>query len=388
MNNRKKILLLTLVNPDFLPPVYAVAQVLRDLGFDVHVLTFDSFVPAEFDVGKNITIEPMGRHYDAGLIKRLVLRHKFFKRAKELVSGGPISIITFCPFSFQCGLKIKKNIPLIYITLEMADFKFPQFFRSPLSNYRNFLALKNIHKADLIATPSIQRSAWLAGRCHLGNMPYTVLNTVYLKKEENSYDTFKALIPLELLDKKFVVYTGAVNSDLCTMELVRAFDLVDDPGSALIITGLKDDEYSADIKKFVSNCRSQKRITLFPYLTRNQMIALQSNSHIGACLIRESQNNVKSKMIAPNKVGEYMSRDLYILGIQTDYLRPFEIKGLASLANTPTPRDISKALRRALQTINDNGYKEKIKTFVQEEFCMQQQLEPVIRFINETVSIS
>ena len=39
----KKILLLTLVHPDFLPPVYSTGQVLRDLGFDIHILTFDSF---------------------------------------------------------------------------------------------------------------------------------------------------------------------------------------------------------------------------------------------------------------------------------------------------------------------------------------------------------
>ena len=381
--DNKKILLLTLVHPDFLPPVYAVAQVLRDLGLDIHILTFDSFVPSYFDIGSNIELETLGNHYDATILQRLTLRNKFTKRAKQLVSENPIAIITFCPFSFQCGLKIKKNTPIIYIALEIADFILPLFLKSPLSNFRNLQAIKNIHKADLVATPSIQRSAWLAGRCHLNFMPYTILNTAYLKKEENTYEIFKELVPSNFLDKKIILYTGAVNSDLCTMELVHAFDIADDQTSALIITGIKNDEYCDDIKKFIDNCRSQKRIKIFPYLTRAQMLSLQSNAHIGVCLVKEFQNDVKSKMMAPNKVGEYMSKNLYILGITTEYLRPFQMRGFASLADSSTPIDISKAIKEALMAVNEKDYKIKIETFVKDHFSMQQQLSPVIKYLNE-----
>ena len=62
--NNKKILLLTLVHPDFLPPVYAVAQVLRDLGYRIHILTFDSYVPAELNLGSNIELEMKETHND------------------------------------------------------------------------------------------------------------------------------------------------------------------------------------------------------------------------------------------------------------------------------------------------------------------------------------
>ena len=384
----KKILLFTLVHPDFLPPVYAVAQVLRDLGFDIHILTFDSIVPAQLDLGNNIELETLGRHYDESPLQRLKLRNKFINRAKQLTRQNINAIITFCPFSFLCGLKIKKNKPLIYITLEPSDFSLQLFLNSPLSNYRNLLALQNISKADIVATPSIQRSAWLAGRCHLNFMPYTILNTSYFnEEEENTYETFKELVPPDFLDKKIILYTGAVNSDLCIMELVRAFDLVNDENSALIITGVKDDEYGSDIKKFIENCKSQKRIKLFPYLTRVQMLSLQSNAHIGACLVREFEDNVKSKMIAPNKVGEYMSKKLYILGIKAEYLMPFQMMGFASLADSPTPRDISKAIRKALITVNEKDNRSKIGIFVKDYFCMQQQLKPVIKYINEAISI-
>ena len=75
--NNKKILLLTLVHPDFLPPVYAVAQVLRDLGLDIHILTFDSFVSVDIKLGNNIILESVGNHHDANTIERMKLRKRF-----------------------------------------------------------------------------------------------------------------------------------------------------------------------------------------------------------------------------------------------------------------------------------------------------------------------
>lgn len=387
----KKILLLTLVHPDFLPPVYAVGQVLRDLGLDIHILTFDSFVPAELDLGNNITVESIGKHYSARLSERIQLRRKFIKRAKELVNEDPAAIITFCPFSFTSGLKIKKGIPLIYIVLEIADFILPVFLNSPLSNLRNLRALKNIHKADFVATPSIQRSAWLAGRCHLSFMPHTILNTTYLppqKKDEDTYSIYKELVPAEFLDKKIILYTGAVNDEHCILELVRAFDLVKDEHSALIITGIKDNEYCNRIRRVVSKSDSEERILLLPYVTRAQMLALQSNANIGVCLSKEHQDNVRTKMIAPNKTGEYLNKNLFILGLTSEYFKPLEMKGIAALSETSTPVEISKAIRKALVAVKQDGLKEKIRTFVEEYYCMQQQLKPLIYYLNEVISVN
>src|SRR6202012_1463755 len=94
--NSKKILLLTLVHPDFLPPVYAIAQVLRDLGYHIHILTFNSIVPATLDIGPNIEIELIGKHSESGTIERIKLRNKFTSRAMQLVNENICSIISFC----------------------------------------------------------------------------------------------------------------------------------------------------------------------------------------------------------------------------------------------------------------------------------------------------
>ena len=382
---RKKILLLTLVHPDFLPPVYAIGQVLRDLEYDVHILTFDSYMPAELDLGSGIVVESIGKHHGVGLRERLKLRGKFTKRAKQLANENPVAIISFCAFTLLCGLEIKGKTPFIYHAIEVADFILPLVLRSPLSHFNNLLALKRLHKADLVATPSVQRSAWLAGRCHLDFMPHTILNTAYLpaKQEDSSYDIFKKIVPAGFLDKKVILYTGAVNSHLCTMELVQAFDIANDETSALIITGIKDNPYCNEIKTFVEKSRSAQRIKLLPYVTRAEMLALQANADIGVCLAKEYDDNVESKMMAPNKVGEYLANGLYLLGIKNEYLLPFKMKGIASLAVSVMPADICVAIKEALNAVDNKEYKIIIGDFVKDYFCMQQQAKPVVAYLEK-----
>ena len=382
---KKKILLLTLVHPDFLPPVYAIGQVLRDLGYNIHILTFDSYVPAELDLGSGMVVESVGKHHGVGLGERLKLRRKYTQRATQLEREKPVAIISFCAFTFLCGLKIKGKTQLIYHAIEVADFIMPLFLKSPLSHFNNLLALNRVHKADLVATPSVQRSAWLAGRCHLEFMPYTILNTAYIpaKQEDNDYDTFKKIVPAEFLDKKMILYTGAVNAHLCTMELIRAFDIANDDMSVLIITGIKDNAYCNEIKAFAEKCNSVKRIKLLPYVTRAEMLALQANSDIGVCLAREYDDNVESKMMAPNKVGEYLAKGLYLLGINNEYLLPFKMKGIASLAASVEPADISVAIKDALVAVDNKDYKITIGNFVNDYFCMQQQAKPIINYLKK-----
>ncbi len=380
---KRKIVLLTLVHPDFLPPVYSVAQVLRDQGYAVHVLTFDSYVPAHLDIGTGIELESVGQHHALSLPRRLAIRRKFKTRARSLANEHPVAIISFCAFTYLCGLKIHGTTPLIYHALEVADFIMSLFLKSPLSHFNNLRAINNIDKASLVVTPSVQRSSWLAGRAHLETMPLTVLNTAYIKNEaDNSADLYRQTVPVSFLDKKVILYTGAVNAHLCTMELVQAFDLVNDEGSALVITGLKENDYCKRIREFVAGSKAADRIKLFPYLTRTEMLALQANAAIGVCLAREYDDNLESKMMAPNKVGEYLARGLYLLGVKNEYLLPFQMKGIASLSETVSPGDVGIAIKDALTAVSNLEYKTKIAEFVTGYFCMQQQMKPVVAYLS------
>ena len=381
---KQKLLLLTLVHPDFLPPVYACAQTLRDLNYDIHILTFDSFVPSEVNIGENITIESIGRHYDVKFLDRWVLRRKFTSRTKKLIKEGVAAVISFCPFSFLTGLKMGRSVPVIYFAMEIADFATRGFPRSPLSHLNNLITLYLMFKADLVATPSVQRSAWLAGRCHLDIMPATIFNTAYLPKQDDtdSYkDIFKKIVPPHFSDKKIVLYTGAVNERLCVFELVEAFHLLNSDDCALIVTGIKDNEYCNSIKEFVKKSNQKDNIFLLPYITREEMLALQANADIGACLVREYDNIISSKMIAPNKVGEYLNKGLFILGVKCEYMNFLEAKGVAALAQSPSAADVSFTLKKALEHTKSPDLKLVISNFVKNYYCMQKQAAPIINFL-------
>ncbi|MBC7554725.1 MAG: hypothetical protein H7257_12175 [Taibaiella sp.] len=382
--HKKKIVLLTLVHPDFLPPVYACAQTLRDLNYDVHVLTFDSYVPADVEIGNNIKIEALGQHHNVPFFKRLKLRRKFAARAKEIVKDHTTAIISFCPFSFISGLKFKPQIPVVYFALEIADFNINSLLRSPLSNINNFIAMHRMQEADLVATPSVQRSAWLAGRCHLKILPETIFNTSYSSGAQNplSDEIFKNIIPQHFQGKKIILYTGAANERLCVFELVKAFEMLNDQKCALIVTGMRDNKYCNEIKSFVNGARNKTNILLLPYVTREEMLSLQANADIGACLGREYNEVIASKMIAPNKVGEYLNKGLFILGTKCEYMNMFELRGVAALAVSPEPEAVCLSLKTALNVVYAGNYKQTISSFVQEYFCMQKQAAPIVNFLS------
>lgn len=384
MNNSSNILLLTLVHPDFLPPVYAVAQVLRDEGYNVTILTTDSYVPAEIDLGEHITVRSVGKHHNVGLQQRLLIRTTFTSTAQRLViDQQPAAIISFCAFTLISGLQIRGKTPVIYHALEIADFLWASLKRSPLSQVNNLLALKRLHKADLLCTPSELRSEWMQKRCKLEFTPHTILNTAYIPKKQapDSKAVYDTIVPENLRSKKTILYTGAVNHQLCVLELVQAFISINEPDSALLITGIKDNPYCNEIQELVNSSPAADRIKLMPYVTREEMLALQANANIGACLMREDENNEESKMPAPNKVGEYLAKGLYLLSVDNQYMRRFKEENIASLAESPAVEHVGNALRDALSAIEDKNYKGRIQRYVSGFFCMQQQMKPILDFL-------
>ena len=62
------------------------------------------------------------------------------------------------------------------------------------------------------------------------------------------------------------------------------------------------------------------------------------------------------------------------------------MKGIAALSETTTPVEISKAIKKALIAVGRNDLKADITNFVKEHFCMQQQLKPLVYFLNEIIT--
>lgn len=381
-NNKNKVLLLTLVHPDYLPPVYAIAQSLRDAGSSVHILTFDSFTTSDFHPGPGIVVESVGKHHALGVWQRLALRKKYRHRLAQLVAEGQQAIIACCVFTYLTALKERKSTTLAYHAIEIADFVPSAFMRSPLSNLNNKLALDRVHMASFVSTPSVQRSAWLAGRCQLSFMPHAIQNASYLPASQPGKDVeiFRRVVPEYFYDKNIVLYTGGVRPHLCIKELVAAFLYLRDKDSALVVTGLKDDEYSQRIKGLVAASDFGNHVLLLPYVSRAEMLSLQANAHVGVCLMQENDRDLESKMMAPNKVGEYLMRGLYVLGTDSVYMQQFDWMQVATLAKSVAEQPLAQALEKALQAVATPGYKDRITDCVTRYYNMQIQAIDLVQW--------
>ena len=154
-----------------------------------------------------------------------------------------------------------------------------------------------------------------------------------------------------------------------------------DRQTVLIATGFKDNEYCNAIRTLALKSPMSEHIFLLPYVSREEMLALQGTAQVGACLMKEIPGFINSQMLAPNKTGEYLSRGLYVLGVSNFYMDMFAAAGVGSLAATATVPDIAAALRHAVQQAGEPGCRERIAQYVQKYFCMQQQLKPIIALL-------
>jgi hypothetical protein len=381
----KKILLLTLVHPAFLPPVFAMAQVLKADGYEVTILTFDPHIATEVPDEEGIVLESVGKHHGIGLLQRIKIRRRYSARAKQIVADNTTAILSFCAFTYLCGLKIRQQRPHIYHALEMADFIWKSLPRSPLSQINNYLALRQVHKATLVTTPSAQRSAWLAGRCKLSFLPETVQNTTYTTASTYYKDaaTVNQLIPAHLQNKVALLYMGSVNELNCVAELVEAFCRVDNENCVLLIAGMRDNSYCNAIKQYAATQAANSRIVFYNYVAGKEKEALQQHAAVGVTLTKENNADIESKMTAPNKAGEYLAKNLYLIGTETEYMKQFKFSGVASLVSSPTPENITTAINEALKVVATDNYRNKIEHMVAHYYSMQQQMKPITHLLQQ-----
>ncbi len=265
----------------------------------------------------------------------------------------------------------------------MADFIWKSLPRSPLSQINNYLALRQVHKATLVTTPSAQRSAWLAGRCKLSFLPETVQNTTYTTASTYYKDaaTVNQLIPAHLQNKVALLYMGSVNELNCVAELVEAFCRVDNENCVLLIAGMRDNSYCNAIKQYAATQAANSRIVFYNYVAGKEKEALQQHAAVGVTLTKENNADIESKMTAPNKAGEYLAKNLYLIGTETEYMKQFKFSGVASLVSSPTPENITTAINEALKVVATDNYRNKIEHMVAHYYSMQQQMKPITHLL-------
>ncbi len=384
---QKKALLLTLVHPTYLPPVYALAQVIRDNGWDVHILTFDGDQHSTPALGSGIRLESVGRHAGLSLMGRLKIRSVYKKRAHELLTDRDMPVLSFCAYSYLVMAGLPSGGARVYHALELSDFLWRSLRRSPLSQINNWLALRKLHTASLVTTPSAQRSAWLAGRARLSFMPSTVCNTAYLGPETSAKENYSEqcyrLIGEAHRGRTIILYMGVVNHQVCVQELVQGFGLVERSDMVLVIAGIKDNAYGQAVQQLCGASAASERIVTFPFVGGSDKEALQRTASIGVCLNREQDDDVESKMTAPNKVGEYLAAGLYVIASATNYTLPIAHAGVAALCEGTTPNDIAKAIEKAAEAIAQPTYKNHIAEYVHNYYNMATQAAPILKHMEQ-----
>ncbi len=374
-------LYLSLVHPDFLPPISAVTAALRSHGGRVRVLSFSSPVPGA------PTDDPAGELRDAGpmqgsALSRWRARRSFDRLGREMVlADRPDVILASCPFTFLLALRLSNGaIPVIYQAFELYDFVLADIWRSPATTARSWWTLRKLRQAALVCTPSNERSRWLARRARLPTVPATVLNAPFGGYQPGSPDlaTLERILPGGIRGRAIVLNSGAANASYAVLELVQSVEHWPDR-TGLVVTRVDDSPYAALLRRATEESPRRHDILLLPTVTRAEMLALQSAATLGACLIRPTPGVPETLMPAPNKVGEYLRAGLPIVGVRGPYLDELEAQGVATLADRLEPRSIAGAVTRALDGVD--AARNRVAELANGSYRMETQVLPMLKVI-------
>lgn len=376
---RPRALMLSLVHPDFLAPLYSMAQVLGDNGMRVDIFSFSSKAGGRPVLPPEIVLHDCGRH--AGTLSQRVTARRSFRRAvrNAVRTDRPQLVIASCPFSLLLACEVAgATIPVLYFSFELYDADWAGLLRSPASTMRNWRALRLARRANVVCTPSPERSTWLARRAKLPVAPFTVLNAPYAgthRARDTGADA-RALLPAAFRDRPLVVHTGNVTRTQCVSELIDSID--DWPAdAALVVTNVGDSPYAMQLRRRVASSHRAADILLLPLLPRDHMLAVQHLGTVGACFIRPG-DNLESSMPAPNKVGEYLHAGLRIVGLDTPYLRMVAEHDVAVLTPDLEPSSIGHAISNALQRAAAPDARKHIRDVAATWYSMNVQFQPVL----------
>jgi glycosyltransferase involved in cell wall biosynthesis len=375
------VLFLSLVHPDFLPSIYALAQVIRDSGYLPTIVSFSSLGPGNFDPGPKIEMVDCGSHVGTFFDRRDARAR--FRVVSEKASRrlNPVAIIASCPFSYLQALRIARGRPVIYFVEEIYETALRQFVRSPLSIFRNWRAQQRLDEAALVAAPSDERAQFIARKSRLRKQPVTILNSPYIgedlvAKDDGSLD---ALLPDRIKTGVMVINTGRVSATQGILELVNSVELWPDD-VRLVITGVNDSPYSNLVRMAVGRSPRNADICLLPLVSRATMISLQSRAHIGVCLLRRNDEPA-TIMPAPNKIGEYLKWGLIIVASRLPFLDQLAGRAVGELVDEMDPSLIARAVHAASAIASDPGSRTRVQRVSREWLNMNVQARPIIQLL-------
>jgi len=178
-------------------------------------------------------------------------------------------------------------------------------------------------------------------------------------------------------DLKTILYTGGLNKSYGVIDLIDAFELLENKNYRLIICGSGDAE-----NDIIDASKRDARIIFKGLLKREEVLMLQKNSTL---LVNPRKNiGEYTKYSFPSKILEYMSSGRPVLAYLLDGM-PAEYRNYIYVINSEVENPIYKALRNVLEKekVELNMKGKKSKEFVLRQKNRKVQCKKVIDMINE-----
>ena len=378
-----RALFLSLVHPDFLPSLYAVAQVMRDADYQVDLFSFSSPVPAAHDVGPGIVLHDLGPH-QGGWSTRFLARRKFRRTVSAWSAHHATSaIIATCPFSLLVAVDVARGgVPVVYLAYETYEATWRDFARSPTNTVRNWRVLRCLTGVDVVCAPSEERAEWLQRQARLKAPPHVVLNAPYVADANTrraSDDVSLAELFGLLGTRRVVIHTGNVSGTQVLLELIDSAQGWPEE-TVLVVTNVRDTDYGQAVRSRAAASPRSQDILLLPTVKRDTMLALQARAVVGVCLLRAS-DNLGSSIPAPNKVGEYLHAGLITVANESSYMRVLEREGVAVLARSLEPLAIAEAVMAALRISEREGARQLAQNVARSWYHMGRQFAPILEIV-------
>lgn len=357
----KKVVFISSVHPDLLPPVHNIALSYAERGYQCVVVSFGyarSYGEVKHESGVTyIALEK----YAGNAFRKLFHQYRFHRTIQSLSSESSDLIFAFCPVSFFHASLIFGSQRVILHCLEIFlrpkklsfDYLFYQYFR------------KYINKSKKVLFPSKERADLLNKEYHLHSSPGVLLNTPYIGDSIHPVARARG-------NRVRLIHSGGLNDSRGILELLEGFKLVDPDHFELVITNFGRDEYSLKIKRLVET-EKMENVVLKGTLTRSDLKALQASADIGICFIKPT-GSTDTNLIAPNKLGEYLINNLVCLVSNQNYFDQLGKHDFIVLTDITNPSQVASSLLKSRDTLSKMDLNDQIRGFVMQEYNMRAQL--------------
>lgn len=371
---------LSLVHPDFLAPLYPMAELLAEAGCEVDIFTLASPAPGRMPLRDAVRLHECGPPSGA-LWERLSARRNFRRVAREWASrSSPRALIACCPFSFLEALRVSGGgIPVVYWVFELYETAWRSFARSPLTSLRNRRALRRMRQSDLVCAPSAERAGWMLRAGDLPVLPTVVLNCPVSRAEPSAPDRWPDWLPSRFREGPIVLNTGNIGPTHCVPDLIAT--IPEWPAeSRLVITNVGDSPHGRVLRELTERSPRKEDILLLPTIPRADMLLLQRLSQVGICLMRRTES-LETIMPAPNKVAEYVHAGLVVLAFANSITSRLEGEGVAVIIEEREQPTIAEGVRRALRLACDGDARSRAKHVAGDWYNMRKQGAPILHAV-------